>query len=527
MKKIIFTLSFMVVALSNFAQLTYKDVAPIFYSRCTSCHHKGIQAPYLTNYATTFSWRFTIANNLTINRMPPWPPDTTYSRFLHENKITPSEKALIQQWVTQGAAKGDTTQAPPVPYYTPYKLTGTPNLILSIPTFTSNAFGQDSYVCFSLPTGLTQDRILRAYEVIAGNPSIVHHVVANIDTNGITLDDLSGSCYNISGDYSIGGYAPGSPPTVFPGQGQLKMGIKIKAGSRLVLQIHYPVGSAGQVDSTKIRLFFYPLGTTGVRNVYVTTPLQNWTMNLPANTVKTYTAKCSNMAANNSTLSIFGTFPHSHKIATKIVNYAYSGIDTVPLIRINKWAFDQQGYYTFNKMPKVSPTYTIMSSHVYDNTTNNPNNPTPVQVNAGLNTGNEMLFDSFQWLIYQNGDETIDVEAVLATDSLLQPAVASIKENHISMGDFRTYAYPNPSEGSVKIGYSIDNPCKVSVDIYSVLGTVVKSVSSNFENIGTHEILWDGKNNAGINLPAGTYVYLVKAGAKQSYGKLTLLPAKN
>ena len=458
--------------------------------------------------------------------MPPWPPDTTYTRFIHENKITPAEKSAILNWISGGAVKGDTTLAPAAPFYSPYKLNGTPNLELRIPTFTSNAVSSDSYDCFSIPTNLTQDRILRAYEIIPGNPLIVHHVVVNVDTNGTTTTNTAGNCFSITGDFSIGGFAPGAPPTVFPGQGQLKMGIRIKAGSKLVLQLHYPQGTAGQVDSTKIRLYFYPTGETGVRNVYVGTPLQNWSLNIPANTVKTYSATTSNLGAGLP-ISILAAFPHSHKVATQIVNYAHSGIDTTPIIRIKQWQFDQQGYYTFNKMPKINPTDTIFSSHVYDNTTNNPNNPNPVHVYAGPNTSNEMFFDSFQWLIYQNGDELIDINNILASDSLLQPFATGIKEQAQGKNSFSASAFPNPFENTVKIRYNLEKSSKVNIEVLSVMGTLVRSLNNSFESSGTHEVIWDGKNSEGSDLPSGTYFYVIKSGGKQSYGKLSLLPSKH
>ena len=165
----------------------------------------------------------------------------------------------------------------------------------------------------------------------------MHHVIVNVDTLGTSTSDLSGGCYTAGGDFGLGGFAPGAPPTVFPSSGPLKCGITIKAGSKLVLQLHYPMGSAGQLDSTKIRIYFYPIGTTGVRPVYVTTPLQNWLLNIPANQVKTYTAIYpSGTSTLPYPLSVLAAFPHSHKIATYIENYAYLGTDTIPLIKIKK-----------------------------------------------------------------------------------------------------------------------------------------------------------------------------------------------
>ncbi len=522
MKKLLLSVFLIALAAVSIAQSTYSDVAPIFYAKCTSCHHENQHAPSFMTYSETHHYTATIASDLTSGYMPPWSPDTTYSRFAHERLITPAEKNAILNWIATGAAQGDTTLVPAQPVYPQYQLFGTPDLELQIPTFTSNASTDDSYVCFSIPMGLTQDRIIQAYEIVAGNPSIVHHVIANIDTLGTTTSDLSGGCYTISGDFSIGGYAPGAPPTVFPNSGPLKMGITIKAGSKMVLQIHYPEGTAGAQDSTKIRIYFYPVGTTGVRPVYTSTPLQNWALNIPANTVRTFTAKYpSGTSTLPFTMSILSSFPHSHKVATFIENCAYMGTDTIPLIKINNWDFNWQGYYTFKNIVKVPAGYKLYSKHIYDNTTANPNNPSspPVAVVAGTSTTDEMLFDSFQWLAYQPGDELVNIDSMLANN----PFVTGISETNAFSSNFKTYAYPNPFENNVNIGYFLDAPSDVTIEVYSVFGELVKSIRNTVEPAGSHEITWDGKNTAGSKLANGSYVYVVKSANKQCFGKLILL----
>src|ERR1051325_3060828 len=224
------------------AQLVYKDVAGIFYSRCTQCHHSNGGAPFpMMCYSETSPWTAAIQTDLNSGKMPPWPPDTTYSRFMHERIITASEKNAILSWISSGAQMGDTTIAngcPAAPVYTKYKLNGTPDLVLQIPTFTSNASGNDAYNCFSIPTALRQDRIIRAFEVIPGNPAIVHHVVIKVDSTGTTSSNTSGGCVSQPGDYDLDVWAVGGAPTVFPSSAQLKMGIKIKAGAKLNMQIH-------------------------------------------------------------------------------------------------------------------------------------------------------------------------------------------------------------------------------------------------------------------------------------------------
>src|ERR1043165_10229333 len=102
----------------------YKDVAPIFYSRCTSCHHQNQHAPSFMNYSETYDHIALMENYLTIGKMPPWPPDTNYTRFLHERTISPSDKQALIDWLNAGALPGDTTLAPPPPVYPPYQLHG-------------------------------------------------------------------------------------------------------------------------------------------------------------------------------------------------------------------------------------------------------------------------------------------------------------------------------------------------------------------------------------------------------------------
>jgi hypothetical protein len=117
-RQFFFILFFASISLTSSAQLVYKDVAPIFYNRCTSCHHPGGHPPeHYTSYSETVPWVSLIKADLNSGKMPPWSPDTTYTRFLHERIITASEKATIINWINAGYPAGDTMLAPPVPVY--------------------------------------------------------------------------------------------------------------------------------------------------------------------------------------------------------------------------------------------------------------------------------------------------------------------------------------------------------------------------------------------------------------------------
>jgi len=462
-------LFFSVIALTGNAQ-TWANEAGRFYKNCTGCHNTYGQYPWL-NWSQTAPYASLIRAYLLQNKMPPWSPDTTYTRFMFERHISQADKDSIVQWVVNGAQMGDTTKAPVAPTYVRYKLYGTPDLELKIPTFTSNAVSSDSYCCFSLPSGLSQDMYLRAYEIVVGNPKIVHHVIVNVDTTGTVTSDLSGGCFTASGQYSVGGYAPGAEPTVFPSMAPLKAGVRIKKGSNIILQIHYPLGTSGQIDSTKIRLYFYPVGTTGIRPVIVKTPLQNWSMVMPANQVTTYTATKSIGASD---ISVLACFPHSHKLDTSIIDYAYKGIDTIKLVRINHWDFNFQGYYTYHRLVHVPAGYAWYGKHVYDNTTNNPNNPNnpPQTVTAGTNTTDEMLFDSFMYLTYQTGDENINLDSIIGNDPLVTGIQPIYQQNSIASKQLNVY--PNPSTGMFTVN---SDQLKVNsvVEVYNLLGERIQS----------------------------------------------------
>lgn len=516
MKKIYFTLLLLIsLTITSSAQLVYKDVAGIFYNRCTSCHHTNGGAPFpLMSYSETYPWATSIYAAVNTGEMPPWAPDTAYTRFLHERVITSSEKNAILSWVSTGALEGDITQAPAPPVYTSqYKLKGTPDLILKVPAFASNAAASDAYNCFAIPTGLTTDRVIRAFEVVPNIPDLVHHVVIKVDTTGTATNDLSGSCTGQGGQYTLDVYAPGGSPTVFPGQAPLKMGIRMKAGSKVVMQMHYPAGTSGQIDSTEMRIYFYPVNETGIRPVYVATPLQNWGMFIFPNTTPSYNAQYPSSGGLPIALSIFSAFPHGHLISKSMLNYAYNGTTTIPLIRINDWHFHWQGFYTFPNLVKIPAGYTLHGTHTYDNTSNNPHNPSdpPVLVTAGEATTDEMFFDSFQYLLYQTGDELIDVGALLANDTLLV-SPTSIPENVIISGE--ALIYPNPFSEATTIwvkgfDFGIQKP---ELKIFNVLGGQMHSGILNAE----HQTL-------NLKLPEGVYIYTVRSGKSEASGKMVVM----
>ena len=108
MKNLLFTLIIFTFLGSSFvlkkvqinnpsSTITFNEhIAPIFYANCTGCHHNGGVGPFsLIDYQDSYNMRNAIQSSVLSGYMPPWPPDTNYSRFRHERILSDQEINLI------------------------------------------------------------------------------------------------------------------------------------------------------------------------------------------------------------------------------------------------------------------------------------------------------------------------------------------------------------------------------------------------------------------------------------------------
>lgn len=72
--------------------------------------------------------------------------------------------------------------------------------------------------------------------------------------------------------------------------------------------------------------------------------------------------------------------------------------------------------------------------------------------------------------------------------------------------------YPNPFNPATKIYFQIPGAQDVKVYIYNTLGQKVRTLVNSTFNAGNHVVNWDGRNDAGVRLPSGIYIYRIKAG---------------
>jgi hypothetical protein len=110
----------------------------------------------------------------------------------------------------------------------------------------------------------------------------------------------------------------------------------------------------------------------------------------------------------------------------------------------------------------------------------------------------------------------------LAITESTNPVVGSIVHNN---SDFQTF--PNPFAGQTTIRFTVAKAGKVSVHVYSITGTRIRTVFKGNANAGTHNALWNGKNENGGKLPAGVYFVKMISHGLSRVQKVTLRGGMN
>ncbi len=501
----------LMIPITGKTQTFADDIAQLTYDNCSNCHHPGGIGQFsLISYSDMQTFAGSIYDAIAQDHMPPWPPNENYTEFSHSRAMSESERTLMLDWLTNGMPEGNPANTPAPPVFNTGSILGAGDLEVQMPTYMSKATSaSDDYICVSIPSDLAQNRIIKAMEVVPGNPEIVHHCLVYIDEDAsYSSDTTSGQCTGPTTATLAGGYTPGSTPLILPSGQQLKLGMELPANSNIVLAMHYPAGSYGQFDSTKVIFHFYDEGETGIRGVMAAPILQNWSFQLPANELTSVNAQYTNALGDASVLSVF---PHMHLLGRYIKSYALDPQqDTIRFIEIPKWDFHWQDFYIFKNLVRVPQNSTLHAEAVYDNTVNNqhnPNNP-PITVYPGTNTSDEMLLVYFHFLPYQAGDENHDLE-----DMMTLSLAEFNKTEHAAIN-----VKPNPFTNQLAITVTGTKPTnQLSASVYDQQGKLVKVLTRGEQFHQSRTLDWDGTNENGTPVKNGLYyVSVILNGEAQS-----------
>ncbi|MEM7167428.1 MAG: tetratricopeptide repeat protein [Planctomycetota bacterium] len=377
--------------------LTYtRDIAPIVYGNCATCHRPGQSAPFsLLTYNDVKRRSKQIVEVTKSGFMPPWLPAAGHGDFAEERRLSPLQIATIEAWVAQGRVEGDAADLPPTPTWPEGWQLGTPDLIVELdPQYELVAEGTDVFRNFVLPTGLTTTRYVRAVEFLPLNAPAVHHASLYVDkTHSSRRLDAEDDELGYGGMFGRGnaqiprgqllGWTPGKVPYLEPEE----RAWPLAPGTDLVLQLH--LVPTGKVESVGFRLGLYFSDNAPVRTA-VALRLGSRLIDIPAG-ASAY-AMTDSFVVPVAT-KILGIYPHAHYLGKSMAGYAtLPGGRREELLLIEDWDFNWQDSYRYRSPLALPAGSTLTMHYVYDNSATNIRNPSspPVPVRYGPRSVDEM-----------------------------------------------------------------------------------------------------------------------------------------
>jgi hypothetical protein len=373
-----------------------KDVAPILQRSCQNCHRPDAIGPMsLLTYEDVRPWATAIKARVSQREMPPWFIDRNVGIQSFKNDVSLSDDQIdtIVSWVSSGAPKGDMKDMPPPARFEDDDawLIGKPDLIVKAPVHKVPAAGADWWGEIDVPTGLTEDRYIKAIQTRAGNRLVVHHAITNsVDEPGAAPD---------SGQY-LSEYAVGKRGDIYPeGTGKL-----LKAGSLIRFEFHYHSIGKEATDETQLGLILYPKGYVPKRvlNVKALGRVGGGTqgevdvLDIPGGQI----VRHDGYTRLNKAAVITGFQPHMHLLGKRqCLEFIYPNGST-EMANCANWNFNWHVVYNYNDdAAPIVPAGTIIHVISYhDNTTGNRGANDPKNwAGSGHRTIDEMAFAHISW----------------------------------------------------------------------------------------------------------------------------------
>lgn len=359
----------------------HQDVAPIVARHCLGCHAEGGIGPDPFDTYERLSARGGVAG-LAIERrqMPPWMPDPACNDLVGARVLTDEEIATFSAWVAGGMPEGDPATATPIDLPPPPTFEATHEARIAEGYVPSPA-SPDDYRCFVLDMDFDEDVYLTASTVIPDVVPIVHHVLVYAISpssvpHALALDESTpGPGYTCFGgplpglesnlSTQLGAWVPGLQPAIYPAG----VGIPIRAGSKVVMQVHYNLlGGDPEPDRTT---FAMRLTTTPVERAIETRPIPILDLDIPAGAERSVHSRVyGNWRETPITISALTA--HMHLLGTSFqVEVVRAGGAEECSLDIPRWDFGWQQSYTLAEPLVLGPGDGIRLTCTYDNSADN------------------------------------------------------------------------------------------------------------------------------------------------------------
>jgi tetratricopeptide (TPR) repeat protein/mono/diheme cytochrome c family protein len=409
-------------ARSSLPAVTFgRDVAPIVYGSCASCHRPGESGPFsLLSYEDVRKHAHQIVKVTQSRIMPPWLPEAGYGDFAEARRLTDDQIRTIARWVEQGSVLGPPADVPAAPEFPADWKLGPPDLLVEAPVpLDIPPAGPEIYWNFLLKPGLTATRYVRALEIHPGNRRIVHHANLLIDRTqsaqrmektpgagfpGMDLT-ISRSVFDPEGQFLF--WSPGGVPLVEPDG----FAWRLDPGNVLVLNMHLrPSGKAEQVRPV-VALYF--TDKKPAKFPIVIQMENDPGLDVPAGRRDFLVADDFKLPLDADLLALY---PHAHYLGRLMEVYAtLPGGERRWLLRIPDWNLSWQSVFRYRE-PVFLPKGSVISMRYhYDNSEANPRNPNhpPIRARGGNHANDEMAHLWLQILPRGSGDRRRVVEEAI------------------------------------------------------------------------------------------------------------------
>ncbi len=380
-------------------QVTFnRDIAPIIFHSCATCHRAGEAAPFsLLNYSDVKKHARQIVDVTQSRAMPPWLPEPQKLKFADELRLADAEINLIERWVEQGEVEGAAADLPPQPKFVEGWRLGKPDVILTAnKPLTLPPQGTDTYWNFIFPVPVQETRWVKAVEIRPGDKRYVHHANILVDREGSSRRRETEPGAGFGGmeiriesqvfdpDSHLLFWKPGTVPYVEPDG----MALRLDKGTDLILNTHLQPSGKPEVIQPSIGLYFTPHPATKLPMLL---QLENDAkLDIPSGQKDFVVTDDFTLPIDVELLAIY---PHAHYLGKDIQAFAtLPGGARQTLIHIPHWNLNWQAVYRYAEPVRLAKDTTVSLRYVYDNSEENPLNPNhpPARVKGGNRSSDEM-----------------------------------------------------------------------------------------------------------------------------------------
>jgi len=385
-----------------------KDIAPLIQENCQICHQPGQIGPMsLISYQDVRRYSRRIRDLVANREMPPYQYDSHVGVQQLENDWRMSEEDIqkIVDWVDAGAIEGDPADLPaPVEYPAIGEWRfgdkyGEPDHVVLSTAWDVPANGQDLWWEPRVPTGITEQRCIKAIETLPSQAAhgSTHHANSFFEVQNQETGEwerfgrLSEYAYG-----KLGEEVPSDACRIAP------------VNSRVSWSIHYyPDGKAVEDDQVTVGMWYHDADFNADGSKYLqdlrSYGLQGGDMDIPPHGK----LMMQGFHSFDHPVRVDSWQPHLHLRGVAMAMEAFypeTGRREV-LSQVTNWnaGWNHSHIYQDGYQPLLPAGAILILTAWYDNTADNPRNPDPDQwVGTGQRTGDEM---SHAWIAITHLDE--------------------------------------------------------------------------------------------------------------------------